>query len=90
MHQWNKKKGDPSVTFVEDRQKEDLWTSLLENFILPKEDTTPPVIEPKIKAYALKKMAELFKNWKKNLNTKFVEKDKTPEFTGQYEKIRVH
>jgi hypothetical protein len=30
------------------------------NFILPPEEdpTTPPVIEPKVKAYALKKMAE--------------------------------
>ena len=35
-------------------------------------------------------MAELFKNWKKLLNTKFVDKDETPEFTGQYEKIRDH
>jgi hypothetical protein len=35
-------------------------------------------------------MAELFKNWKKVLNRKFVDKDKTPEFTSQYEKIRDH
>jgi hypothetical protein len=61
---------------------------LLENFILLPEDTTPPVIEPKVKAYALKKMVEMFKNWKKNLNTKFVEQDKTTAFTGIYEKIR--
>jgi hypothetical protein len=60
------------------------------NFILPPEEdpTTPPVIEPKVKAYALKKMVELFKNWKKVLNTQFVKKNKTPYFTGIYEKIR--
>jgi hypothetical protein len=35
-------------------------------------------------------MAELFKNWKKDLKKKFVDKDETPEFTGQYEKIKDH
>ena len=46
------------------------------------EDPNNPVIEPKFKVFALKKMADLFKNWKKELNTKFVDKWKTPEFTG--------
>ena len=36
------------------------------------------------------KMAEQFKNWKKRLNEQFVEKDETPEFTGQYAKIKDH
>ena len=59
------------------------------NFSLPREeDPNNPVIERKVKAFALKKMAELFRNWKKELNTKFVEKEETPEFIGQYEKIR--
>ena len=35
-------------------------------------------------------MADLFRNWKKVLNTSFVDKWKTPEFTGRYEKIRDH
>ena len=35
-------------------------------------------------------MADLFRRWKKELNTKFVDKGKTPEFTGRYEKIRNH
>ena len=56
----------------------------------PEEDPNKPVIEPKVKAFALKKMADLFRNWKKELNTKFAEKGKTPEFTGRYEKIRDH
>ena len=61
------------------------------NFSLPpEEDPNKPVIERKVKAWALKKMAELFRNWKKRLNTKFVEKEKTPEFTGRYEKIKDH
>ena len=84
IQEWNKKK-DPEVSYVQDRQKDDLWTSLMTNFSLP------PEADPnKVKAFALKKMAELFKNWKKDLNKKFVEKDKTPEFTGPYEKIKDH
>ena len=35
-------------------------------------------------------MTDLFRNRKKELNTKFVDKGKTPEFTGRYEKIRDH
>ena len=35
-------------------------------------------------------MADLFRNWKKELNTKFVDKGKTPEFKGRCEKIRDH
>jgi hypothetical protein len=91
VEQWNKSKDHPEVSYVQDRQKDDLWTALKANFTLPpEEDPNKPVIEPKVKAFALKKMADLFRNWKKELNTKFVEKGKTPEFTGRYEKIRDH
>ena len=39
------------------------------NFILPpQEDSNNPVIQQKVKAWALKKMAEQFKNSKKILN----------------------
>ena len=37
-------------------------------------------IEKKVKAWALKKMAYLFRAWKKRLNLEFIEKDKTPDF----------
>ena len=91
VQQWNKSKDDPKVSYVQDRQKGDLWTSLMANFSLPpEEDPNNPVIEPKVMAFALKKMAELFRNWKKDLNSKFVDKGKTPEFIGRYEKIRDH
>ena len=84
IQEWNKKK-DPEVSYVQDRQKDDLWTSLMTNFSLP------PEADPnKVNEFALKKMAELFKNWKKLLNRKFVEKDETPKFTGQYLKIKDH
>ena len=48
-----------------------------------------PVKEQLIKSFALKRMAELFRRWKKELN-KFVDKKETPEFKGRYEKIRDH
>jgi len=64
IHQWNKPKSeDPQVSFVNDRQKDDLWTSLKANFTLPlEEDPNKPAIEPLVKACALKKMADLFRN----------------------------
>ena len=70
-------------------QKEDLWTTLKANFtLLPEEDPKKPVIKQLIKSHALKKMAELFRRWKNELKTSFVDKEKTPEFIGKYEKIR--
>ena len=35
-------------------------------------------------------MAELFRRWKNELKTEFVDEDLTPEFTEKYEKIRGH
>ena len=92
IHQWYKSKNeDPQVSYVNDRQKDDLWSELKANFTLPpEEDPEKPVIEPLVKAHALKKMADLFRRWKNELKTKFVDKDKTPEFNGRFEKIRDH
>ena len=45
-------------------------------------------LEDKVKAWALKKMAELFNKFKKRLYTAFILKDKTPDFDHGYEKIR--
>ena len=64
---------------------------LQESFTFPpEEDPENPVKKPMIKAYALKKMAELFRRWKNELKSSFVDQDKTPEFTGRVEKIRDH
>ena len=58
IHQWNKPaKDDPEVSYVQDRQKDDLWTSLMANVSLPpEEDPNKPVIEPLVKSYVVKKM----------------------------------
>ena len=89
---WNQPKDEElQVSFVEDRQKADLWKALKVNFTLPEEDDPEnPVIVPLIKSFALKKMADLFRRWKNELKTKFVNKEKTPEFTGRYKKIKDH
>ena len=89
---WNQPKDEEiQVSFVEDRQKDDLWTALKANFTLPpEEDPDKPVIEPLVKACALKKMAHLFRRWKNELKSTYVDKGKTPEFTGRFEKIRDH
>ena len=91
IHQWLKPATeDPEVSYVNDMQKNDLWTELKSNFTLqPEDDPEKPVKEQLIKSFALKRMAELFRRWKKELN-KFVENKETPEFKGRYEKIRDH
>ena len=81
---------DPEVSYVNDMQKNDLWTELKSNFTLPPEDDLEkPVKEQLIKSFALKRMADLFRRWKKELN-RFVDKKDTPEFKGRYEKFRDH
>nr|BDI54562.1 transposon protein, putative, CACTA, En/Spm sub-class [Triticum aestivum] len=92
IQQWYKpaKDEDPEVSYVNDMQKEDLWTELNANFTLPpEEDPEKPVKKQLIKSCALKKMASLMRMWRKELN-QFVEKKKTPEFIGKYEKIKDH
>ena len=73
---------DPEVSYVNHMQKNDLWTKLKSTFTLPPEDNPEkPVKEQLIKSFALKRMTELFRRWKKELN-KFVENKETPKFMG--------
>jgi hypothetical protein len=84
-----KKAGTEEVTFVQDHVKDLLWDLLMVNFILPPEqDPENPVIAKLVKAFALKKMGQQFKDWKKRLNLKYVQKNKTPDFKGPTEKIK--
>ena len=41
-----------------------------------------------VKGFTSRKMAQQFNNWKKRLNLDFIQKDKTPDFTGTYEKVK--
>ena len=79
IQQWYKpaKDEDAEVSYVNDMQKEDLWTELKANFTLPpEEDPEKPVKEQLIKSCALKKMETLMRRWRKELN-QFVEKKDT-------------
>ena len=90
IQEWNKPKAD-GVSYVDDRSKEVLWKTLMANFTLPPEvDPNNKVIERKVKAWTLSKMAQQFCNGKKRLNSKFVKENKTPKFEGEYEKIKDH
>ena len=70
IKQWYKpKEEDPEVSYVNDMQKDDLWTELKANFTLPpEEDPENQAKEQLIKSCALKKMATLMRRWRKELN----------------------
>ena len=100
IREWNRPNAG-GIRYVGDGAKDILWKKLLVNFTLPTPEVDPDepnaeemiaqqksVTEQKVKSWALKKMAELFKNWKKRLFHEYVEKDKTPDFERGYEKIR--
>ena len=70
----------------------------MEHFILPPEYTKVDELCNEIpggrerrrlvKEFALQKMVEAFWNFKKNLTRDYVNKNKTPDFNGQYEKLK--
>jgi hypothetical protein len=78
--------------------KKDCWRKLMEHFILPLEfnkhdeegNVVPGGRERRrlVKEFALTKMAEAFRNYKKILARDFVSQKKTPDFKGQYEKLK--
>jgi hypothetical protein len=95
IREWMQPK-DPTISFVCDTMKDRLWNMLMHNFLLrmpevdnpAQEAAARPELEATVKKFALSKMAEQFKNWKKNLYLKFVKLDKTPDFEHGYGKIR--
>ena len=101
FREWLKPKAE-GVSYVGTAAKENLWRKLMIHFTLPAPEVDPDEEEPneeemkrrkealekKVKAWALKKMGDLFRAWKKRLNQEFIEKDKTPDFDNGYEKIR--
>ena len=99
IQEWIKPKnvGD-LASYVDERTKDLLWQKLIAHFILPPEyeefgaDGTPIPggleRRKRVKDWALSKMAEQFRNYKKNLYAKYVAKKITPNFTGALEKLR--
>jgi hypothetical protein len=99
VQEWQEpKKAHLGATFVNKRSMKDLWRKLMANFILPLEyskmDDDGHEISGgcerrrKVKQYALKKMGEAFRSFKKMLYVKYIMKEKTPVFEGAYEKLR--
>jgi hypothetical protein len=78
--------------------KKDWWRKLMKHFVLPLEynkhdeegNAIPGGRERRrlVKEFALKKMDEAFRTFKKNLFRDYVSKKKTPEFKGQYERLK--
>jgi hypothetical protein len=99
LQEWNEpKKARVGFTFVDKRMKKDYWRKLMEHFVLPpeynKHDEEGNVIpggrerRRLVKEFALKKMGEAFRNFKKNLARDYVSKKTTPDIKGQYEKLK--
>jgi hypothetical protein len=69
VREWNKRKGADDSEYVTERYNESIWNDLMAHFNLPKyedEDATRQ-LRAKVKQWTLKKMAELFRVWKKKL-----------------------
>ena len=101
VHEWVKpSKAHAGVRYVSDRAKEDLWNKLMANFNLPSDyqekdeegnpDPEGKARKLKVKQFALSKMAEAFRNWKKNLWAQYVKSDKKAplEFKGKHVKLK--
>ena len=101
VREWKKpKKAGAEASYVEDISKDDLWNKLMTNFTLPPEyndydaDGNPnsdgEERRLKVKEFALQKMAEAFRNFKKNLWAKYLKNKKKapPVFEGPLEKLK--
>ena len=99
VQEWKEpKKARLGFSFVDKRTKKDCWRKLMEHFILPPEynkfDEEGNKIEENkerrrlVKQFALHKMADAFRKFKQNLAHDFVKQNKTPDFKGQYEKLK--
>jgi hypothetical protein len=94
VQEWNRPSGG-GVPYVSDIAKDKLLAKLMSNFLLPRQDVNPDEEEraieelvKRVKKFALIKMAEALKNWKKKLYNNFVKLDKTPDFNHGYAKLR--
>ena len=56
IREWKKKKDDPLISFVSEREKDLLWDSVIAHFNLPVGED----LKKLVKSWALKKMATQF------------------------------
>ena len=99
VQEWNEpKKARLGFTFVDKRTKKDCLQKLLQHVVLPPEyhkldEEGNKIAENKkrrklLKQFALGKMASAFRKFKQNLARDYVNQNKTPDFKGQYEKLK--
>ena len=88
VREWNKRKGANDSDYVAERYKEGLWTDLMAHFILPEleDEAGTAKLRDKVKEWTLKKMAELFRVWKKRLWQDYKKKKTAPVFEGHLAK----
>ena len=96
VQEWNRPSGE-RASYVGNIAKDRLFEKLMVNFLLPILEVNPDDEERvkeellnRLKKWALRKMAEQFKNWKKKLYNNYVKLDKTPNFDHGYAKIKHH
>ena len=92
VRDWHKRKGANDSEYVAKRYKEGLWNDLMAHFNLPEceDPTAAEKLRAKVKQWTLKKMAELFRVWKKTLWKNYLKKKEMPVFEGHLAKQANH
>jgi hypothetical protein len=69
VREWHERKGADDSEYVAKRYIESLWNNLMAHFNLPEYENEAAArkLRVKVKQWTLKKMAELFQGWKKQL-----------------------
>ncbi len=92
VREWNKRKGAADSDYVAQRYKDNLWNDLMSHFNLPEceNEDAADKLRAKVKQWTLKKMAELFRSWKKKLWKNYLKTKKVPVFEGYLAKQANH
>ena len=92
VREWHKRKGANDSEYVAERYKEGLWNDLMAHFSLPEceDPAAAEKLRAKVKQWTLKKMAELFRAWKKTLWKNYLKKKEMPVFEGHLAKQANH
>jgi Tfp pilus assembly pilus retraction ATPase PilT len=81
---WKSNNANEQSVAVPQRDKEQLWCELKNNFIFPLES------EELVNDWTFRKMATQFQTFKRNLVKDYIKQGKTPTFTGALEKQKDH
>ena len=92
VRDWLKRKGANEGDYVSDRSKDMLWNELMTHFTLPEPEDPADMekLTKQVKSWTLKKMAELFRAWKKRLWSDYKSKKTPPVFEGYLAKQANH